>query len=191
MEWGHGGCPRIEMKLLFLEGIPSSVSRTWEETLRFFCNNLARFLWLLLPFSCRDGRMTSGLSLWLSVARAKRRWILKLVLESAWIISIRHKRHVSSERHSKAWVRWFSLSSSFSRIFVLLFYLVSWKKPSTIDKKRTMNNLTGKKKMSCYLLTVFCFTFQTSCRFRPPGYFSRKCCEWKENGDDHFLDEYD
>ena len=100
-----------------LSCIPKSVLRTCEETLRFFCNSLARFLLLL---SCwNDGRVTSGLSLWLNVARAKRRWIFNLLQESSRIISIRHKRHVSSERHSRAWLRCDSVSISLSRILML------------------------------------------------------------------------
>ncbi len=110
-----------ELKSIQLSGIPKSVLRTCEETLWFFCNSLARFLLLQLLFSCwNEGRVTSGLSLWFKVARAKRRWIFSLLLESARIISIRHNRHVSSERHSRAWLRCASLSNSLSRILMLI-----------------------------------------------------------------------
>lgn len=98
--------------------IPKSVLRTCEETLWFFCNSLAKFLLLPLSF-WNDGRVTSGSILWLNVAKAKRRWIFNLLLESPRIISIKHKRHVSSDRHSSAWLRCVSVINSLSRILML------------------------------------------------------------------------
>lgn len=129
-----------------LSGIPKSVLRTCEETLWFFCNSLARFLLLQLLFSCccNEGRVTSGLSLWFKVARAKRRWIFSLLLESARIISIRHNRHVSSERHSRAWLRCVSLTNSFSRILYVnsFVYQCKW---------RQSNNQTTLSQYSTFL----------------------------------------